>query len=131
MAGVSVQVPLDRRARAAQVDAALAGVDAARADAARVDAELDAAEATADRRFRGDAALLATLEQDVLPVARARVAAARSGYAAGTVDLRQLIDAERAALDAEARHEQQLATVVLRARELELARGVLLPGGAP
>ncbi|MCK6502432.1 TolC family protein [Myxococcota bacterium] len=131
MAGVSVQVPLDQKAKAATVDAAAAGVSAARADVARAQDEVAGQVATAERRLRGDSAVLAALEHDVLPAARARVAAARAGFAAGTVDLRQLLEAERAALEADYRHEQQLATVVLRARELELAHGLLLPGAKP
>lgn len=131
MAGVAVQVPLDQKARAAKVDAAEAGVAATRADASRVQDRVAERVATAERRLHGDAEVLAALERDVLPVARARVEAARSGYAAGTVDLRQLLEAERASLEADTRREQQLATVVLRARELELARGILLPGALP
>lgn len=131
MAGLSVQVPLDQKARSAEVEAAAAGVSAARADASRVKDQVAEKIATAERRFSGDADVLATLESEVLPVARARVAAARSGFAAGTVDLRQLLEAERADLEAETRYQQQLATLVLRVRELELAHGVLLPGATP
>ena len=131
MAGVSVEVPLDQKARAAKVDAAAAGVAVARADAARSTDRVREEIATAERRYRADADVLASIERDVLPVARARVVAARAGYAAGTADLRQLLDAERAGLEAETRHQQQLATLVLRGRELELARGILLPGVVP
>lgn len=131
MAGVSVQVPLDQKARTAEVEAAAAGVAVARAESARTDDQVKEDIATAERRYRADADLLAALEAEVLPVARARLAAARSGYAAGAADLRQLLDAERGGLEAETRHEQQLATVVLRARELELAHGILLPGAVP
>ena len=131
MAGVSVEVPLDQKARAAKVDAAAAGVAVARADAARSTDRVREEIATAERRYRADADVLASIERDVLPVARARVVAARAGYAAGTADLRQLLDAERAGLEAETRHQQQLATLVLRVRELELARGILLPGVVP
>ena len=131
MVGVSVQVPLDQRSRAAKVDAASAGVTVARAEASGIEDRVAEQVATAERRFRGDLEVLDGLVSDVLPVARTRVAAARSGYAAGTVDLRQLLEAERSGLDAGTRYEQQLATVVLRARELELARGILLPGAVP
>ena len=131
MAGLSVQVPLDQKARSAEVEAAAAGVSAAHAAAARAKDRVAENIATAERRFRGDADVLAFLESDVLPVARARVAAARSGYAAGTVDLRQLLEAERAGLESETRYQQQVATLVLRVRELELAHGVLLPGDTP
>lgn len=131
MAGVSVQVPLDQGARAAAVDAAEAGVDAARAEALDVGDRVRERAATAERRYRSDGEVLDALQRQVVPVARARVAAARAGYASGTVELRQLLDAERAGLEAATRLEQQLATLVLRARELELAQGVLLPGDSP
>lgn len=131
MAGVSVQVPLDQKARTAEVEAAAAGVAVARAESARTDDQVKEDIATAERRYRADADVLAALETEVLPVARARLAAARSAYASGAADLRQLLDAERAGLESETRHEQQLATVVLRAREIELAHGILFPGAVP
>lgn len=131
MVGISVQVPLDQKARTAEVEAAAAGVALARAESERTDDRLKEDIATAERRYRADVEVLAALEAEVLPVARARLAAARSAYASGAADLRLLLDAERAGLEAETWHEQQVATVVLRARELEIAHGILLPGAVP
>jgi cobalt-zinc-cadmium efflux system outer membrane protein len=131
MAGLTVQVPLDQHARAATQDAADAGVRATEAEAARTRDQVALDIATAEHRYRGQVATLDTIERALLPVARARVAAARSGFAAGTADVRTLLEAERAALDTEIRREQATATLVLRAREVELAHGVPFPGGTP
>jgi outer membrane protein len=131
MTGVSVRVPLDGRAASARIAAAGDGVRAARAEAAGMDDRVAERVAIAARTLRGETEVLATLAGEVLPVATARVTAARAGWASGTVDLRQVLEAERAGLDVAIRLEQQRAAVVLRVRELEIARGILLPGAEP
>lgn len=128
MVGVSVQVPLDQRAKAATVEASAAALEGARAEEAKVRDLIAEDIARAERRFQGQSAALDVLERDVLPAIHARANATREGYAAGAVDLRQVLEAERAALDAEVRHEEALALLVLRAREVELARGITLLG---
>ena len=131
MAGVSIQVPLDHRAKAAKETAADAGVAAARAAEARAHDHVALDIAPPERRYQGQTATLDTLDRALVPVARARLAAARSAFAAGNVDVRTLLDAERAALETEIRREQALATLVLRAREVELAHGMPTPGANP
>jgi outer membrane protein TolC len=131
MTGVSIEVPLDQGALGARVAAAEARVEAARAAEAQAGDRVAEAEAAAARRLRAERETLDALDQLVLPVARARVSAARAGFAAGTSDLRSVLDAERADLAARVSREQALAGVVLRVRELELARGVPLVGADP
>lgn len=131
MVGLSVRVPLDQRARSAAVDAGTAGVAVARAAEQKAQDTIAGDIAIAERRFRGQAETLDLLEQEVLPIARARVAAARDAYASGSADVRQVLEAERGALDAEVRREEALALLVVRAREVDLARGIPFPGDAP
>ncbi|MFZ5475902.1 MAG: TolC family protein [Myxococcota bacterium] len=123
MVGVGVEVPLSQRSRAARVRAAEAEVSRAASmeEVARDEVARDVAEA--ERRLAGARAVLDVVERELLPAARDRVEAARAAFAAGMDDVRPLLDAERAVLDAEIRHEEALAALELRAAMLRLARG--------
>lgn len=131
MVGISIQLPLDQRSRAALQTAAEANIAVKRAEEARTADQVALDIAVAKRRYIGQLTTLGIVTQEILPVARARVLAARDGFAAGSTDVRPVLDAERGALDAEIRYEQALAVLHLRARELEIARGLPLPGVLP
>lgn len=131
MAGVSVEVPLWARPRRAAVRDAEAQAGEARAMQAHVEDSVAQDIAEAQRRYTAQRETVDALGSALLPIARARVTTARTAFAAGTGDVRPLLDAERGALDAEIRYQQALAELAVRAADVDLAMGRLPGGGAP
>lgn len=131
MAGVAVEVPLWARPRRAAVDDARARAAEARAMQSRVGDRVVQDIAANERRYEAQREAVDAIGAGLLPIARARVEAARTAFSAGMDDVRPLLDAERALLDAEVRYQQSLGALAVRAADVDLARGHLPGGGAP
>lgn len=127
MGGVSVEIPLALRSRAGAVREGQANVAVAEAARARTADAVSLDVRTAQVRYSGQAAAVGVIDAQLLPAAHARVDAARAAFAAGMEGVRPLLDAERAALEAEIRRVQALAALQLRAADLEIALG-RIPG---
>jgi len=130
MAGIGIEIPIQRGRRAAEVDAAKARLAQARA---QVDGTTDLIRVEVVRAHRElvEAIHVVKLyDERLLPAARAQVDAALSGFTTGANDFPAVISAEREL------REIQLAAARARAdawrRQAMLDRAVgKLPGGAP
>jgi len=129
MAGIGIEIPIQRGKRAAEVDAARARVAQARA---QVDGASDAIRVDVVRAHRELVEAIHVIElydKRLLPAARAQVDAALAGFTTGANDFPAVITAEREL------REIQLAAARTRAeawrRQAALDRAVgKLPGGA-
>ncbi len=131
MTGLSIQVPLWARPRAAAVHDAEGRATESRAMQFAVQDRVAQDIAANERRYQAQRETVDAIGTGLVPIARARVDAARTAFAAGMDDVRPLLDAERAFLDAEVRYEQALADLAVRAADVDLAMGRLPGGGAP
>lgn len=132
MLGVSLNLPLQIRARRAAVE---------QARARRRQSELELASATDDVLVEVSTTRLQALEAHhvlevyrarLLPAARAQIEAARLDYQSGRGSFQGLIDAERSLRRVELQYQEALATFSERRAELANAVGVLAisePGG--
>ncbi len=123
MGGVSIQIPLALRSRAGAVREGEASVAAAEAGRTKMADAVSLDVRTAQLRYSGQAEAVRVIDAELIPATDARVEAARAAFSAGMQDLRPLLDAERAAMDAGIRHAQALAALQLRAADLEIALG--------
>lgn len=128
MIGISIQVPLDQRLVASREAQAQAEVKKAKAEEAKAGDRVQMEQAAAARRYAAQQESVKILENRLLPTMEARAKAATDGYAAGTVELKVLIDAQRAVLETRIRLEEARALLVLDSRNLSLSMGNL-PGG--
>lgn len=128
MAGLMVEVPLDRAAGRARVAAGEAAVAAAGARAEAVTLAVDTERAVAATEVAAQAAVVAAVRDRQVPAADAAVAAARADYEAGHDGVAMLLTAL---------HEAHLARVALARARAELHRRAAmatmaagtLPGG--
>ncbi|MBM4382888.1 MAG: TolC family protein [Deltaproteobacteria bacterium] len=125
VAGVSLPLPLWDRRRGAIAEAAQrAAKGAAEARAERVRAATEIATARVGLAAAAEEAEL--LRTRVIPGAERAVAALRDGYQRGRFALVEVLEAERARLDARTQHLNALAEAHRHARELERLTGAPL-----
>lgn len=129
MLGVEVEVPLQLARRRAAVEQARAELQQARHEQASLEDEVTTEWVSARARLAEARHLLELVRDRQLPAARDQLAAARSSYEAGRVDVSDVIEAERALRAAELAAERALADTSRRAAELAAARGHM-PGVA-
>lgn len=127
MVGLEFPIPVSRGGRGGAVDEASAQVAEARSEVSREVIEI---------RSQVDVARLAVVEaihvvrlyrKRLLPVARAQVAAARSGYQTGSNDFQAVVSAERNLRDVELAYLSALAELSKRRARLTRALGEM-PG---
>lgn len=134
MLGVSLNLPVQVRARRGALDSAEADARRARAN---LEGLTDEVRSQVDQRRRRvlEAHHVLTLYQDrLLPAAEAQIQAARAGYEAGRNSFQALIDAERSLRKLEIEYEQARASLGQRTAELARALGDFAAagsGGAP
>lgn len=126
-----VTLPLWRDKIAAEIAAAQAGKQAA---AARLNAEqialaVDVAEKS--YMIRESGRMLDLLDNRILPKARQALGVARSGYQSGRTGFSDLLDAQRAVLEAEQEAVDTRTRREIALAELDLAVLGTLPPGAP
>ncbi|MEC8422450.1 MAG: TolC family protein, partial [Myxococcota bacterium] len=130
--GVALPVPAGSRRRA---DGAHAAADAERqaaeARAASVEVEAAARAASAHARWRRAAAKTATLDQTLLPGARAALDTARGDFVVGRADFASLFEAETALLALERVRIQAVIDTRLARVALHAALGTDAPGSPP
>jgi outer membrane protein TolC len=127
MAGVTVNVPLQRGRRSSMVDEASAMRAMAEND---VHSMLDAARgevAVAARQLQQAERAVQLYEQRLVPVARARIEAVRSGFVTSQNNFMTVIEAERSLRSAELELEMARAELGKRRAGLDRALG-RLPG---
>lgn len=127
MAGFALNVPLQAASRRASTDAAEAQLAQASAqlrserDAVRVEVE------EARQRLIEAAHVVRLYQERLLPLTRAQIDAAQSGYVTGRGGFQALLQAERSLRDTELRFQEALSTLGERHAELAQARGQI-PG---
>ncbi len=129
--GVAIEVPLHGRRRTAAVDEAAAMLRAAEAELAAVGDEVAVAAVEARLAYDAARAGLALTEARLVPLARARLAAATDAWRTGGGTFVDVIDAARMLRDAELELALARATTQQTAAELARASGFLPIGGTP
>lgn len=129
MAGIGIEIPIQRGKRAAEVDAAQARVAQARAQVEGATDTIRVEVVRARRELEEAIHVTVLYDERLLPAARAQVDAALAGFTTGTNDFPAVISAEREL------REIQLAAARSRAeawrRQATLDRAVgKIPGGA-
>lgn len=123
MAGVSINIPLQRGKRKAAVEEAQAQLRSTRQEEARLVDDVRVEVEQARARFQEALEALKLYRGRVLPAARDQVAAARVGFESGRNNFQVVIDAERSLRSAKLRFEEALADVQRRQAELHRAVG--------
>jgi outer membrane protein TolC len=129
MAGIGIEIPIQRGKRAADVDAANARVAQARA---QVDAATDTIRVDVIRTHRELVEaihVIALYDERLLPAARAQVDAALAGFTTGANDFPAVISAERELRDIQLAAARSRTEAWRRQAALDRAVGTL-PGGA-
>ncbi|HSN81999.1 MAG TPA: TolC family protein [Polyangiales bacterium] len=127
MTGVSLNLPLQIRARKGAVDEAEARAQQAAAEltAMRDDVRVEVDQAR--QRMLEARHVVRLYQERLIPAARAQIDAAEFGYETGRNSFQALIDAERSLRTLEIQYEDSLADLGQRAAELDRARGIV-PG---
>ncbi|MGD8316726.1 MAG: TolC family protein [Myxococcales bacterium] len=125
MTGVSLNLPLQIRARKGAVEQARARAERAEAEvsATRDDVRVEVDQAR--KRLLEAQHVVHLYQRRLIPAARAQIDAAEFGYETGRNSFQALIDAERSLRTLEIQYEDALASLGKRAAELDRARGVL------
>ena len=131
MVGIGLNIPLQRGKRAAEVEAAEARVEQARATADGVADEIRVDVTRAHRELAEAIHVVHLYDERLLPAARAQVDAALAGFTTGTNDFPAVIGAERGLRDIELAAFRARAEAWRRQAALDRAVGRLPGGGAP
>ena len=125
--GVSINVPLDQGKRIAEIDAARADAHRVRESLADLSAHLGGDLATAYAAVEETRRSLVLYREELVPLADATLAVARSEYASGRSDFLYIINAERSRFDAELGVAHTEAELFKRMAELGRLAGTSLP----
>lgn len=125
--GISIDLPLRIARRRAALEQARAELSGAASERAALEDEVRFEVTSAALRMQESRHVLHLLDNRLLPAARDRVAAARSGFETGRSGFDALIEAERQLRDAELDREEAVADLSRRNAELQRAVGAL-PG---
>jgi cobalt-zinc-cadmium efflux system outer membrane protein len=132
MLGVTVEIPLQRASRHAGVERAEAEAARARSLTDKTSDQIRVEVARTRRRAEESHHLLHVYDEQLLPLGRARVDAARAGYVGDQNNFDVVIGAERALRAVQLEREEMLADAWRRQAELDRALGrVPVIGGAP
>jgi outer membrane protein TolC len=131
MLGVTVEVPLARARREAAVERARADADRARSEVDRTTDAIRVDVARARRRVEESHHILHVYDDELVPLGKARVDAARAGFIADQNNFDVVIGAERMLRSVQLDREQTIADAWRRRAELDRALGKLPGGGAP
>ncbi|KPK17395.1 MAG: hypothetical protein AMJ62_01460 [Myxococcales bacterium SG8_38] len=125
MTGVSLNLPLQIRARKGAVNEAEARAQQAAAELSAVRDDVRVEVDQARRRMLEARHVVRLYQERLIPAARAQIDAAEFGYETGRNSFQALIDAERSLRTLEIQYEDALADLGQRAAELDRARGIL------
>ena len=123
MVSVGLSVPLHFRANKARVDAAEATRSQMEAKLAAGRDRAAVEHFVASRQLAEEERIIEIFEEHVLPSARNRVSAARSGFETGRSSFIDIIDAQRILLKDELAYQEALAARFQRHADLARARG--------
>ena len=130
--GIGVPVPSGSRRRAdGEVAAATAEARAAEAAAAGLEAAVVAQAVSAHARWSRAAQKTRTLDETLLPGARATLETTRGDFSVGRADFASLFEAEVALLQLERARIQSAVDTHLARVDLRAALGTDAPGGSP
>jgi len=128
--GIAVELPLERRGRHGSIERARAALAAATAELTSVGDTLAEDRDRARREVDEAAAVLALYDQRAVPNARARAAAALTGFTTGQAAFSTVMMAERALREVELDLERARADLDRRTATLDRLSG-RIAGGAP
>lgn len=134
MVGVSLNVPIQIKARRGAVDQAAAELSMARANFEALSDEVRTEVEQRRQRVLEAEHVLNLYRTRLLPAAEAQIDAARAGYETGRNSFQALIDSERSLRKLEIQYEEALGTFGQRSAELSRALGQtpgLREGDAP
>lgn len=129
MVGMSVNLPIWQRKRAAAVQEACARIQQRRAEYDNRLAEISFEVQSAVERLTQGREIVELYTNRILPATDASLRAAQANYAAGNIDFLRLLDAERQYNNQQERYHQSVGEYQTRLADLERAIGGLVPSG--
>ncbi len=121
--GMNVNIPLNRSRRHAAVQERQFQVQKLQSELDQATDNIRNEVQAAWLRVQGGLQTLKVYDSKILPSASENLSAARAGYTAGTVDFLRLIEAQRATIDLQEKHQMAIADLHRRWAELERAVG--------